>query len=97
MSVGPPYDLPWLPPSRGLRVILGIARAIAVIVTWRESRAYPERALATGLFLASVAYPLTWVATRTDALNAPYCVRAGRSGSALHRAVLQRARRCRST
>ncbi|MEA2331469.1 MAG: hypothetical protein QOH58_1607 [Thermoleophilaceae bacterium] len=69
---GPPYPMPWLPPSRGLLAILGIALAIAVIVTWREFRAHPERALATGLVLASVAYPLTWVATRTEALNAPY-------------------------
>ena len=72
VGVGPPYPLPWLPPSRGLLVILGIALAIAVIVTWRESRAHPERALATALVLASVAYPLTWVATRTEALQVPY-------------------------
>lgn len=70
--VGPPYSMPWLPPSRGLLVILGIALALAVIVTWRRSRARRERALATGLVLASVAYPLTWVLTRTEALNAPY-------------------------
>lgn len=69
---GAPYFLPWLPPSRGLLVILGMALAIAVSVTWWQSRARPERALATGLVLASVAYPLTWVTTRTDALNAPY-------------------------
>jgi hypothetical protein len=69
---GPPYFMPWLPPSRSLLVILGMALAFAVIVTWRESRARPERALATGLVLASVAYPLTWVATRTAWLDAPY-------------------------
>lgn len=28
--------------------------------------------MATGLVLASVAYPLTFVATRTDELNVPY-------------------------
>jgi hypothetical protein len=64
--------MPWPPPSRDLLVVLGIALAIAVIATWKESRTHPERALATGLFLASVAYPLTWVATRTEALNVPY-------------------------
>lgn len=69
---GPPYFMPWLPPSRTLLVVLGVALAIAVIVTWRQCRAHPERALATALVLASVAYPLTWIAIRTDTLNLPY-------------------------
>ncbi len=72
ISFGAPYFMPWLPPSRGLLVILGIALATAVVVTWWQSRARPERVLATGLVLASVAYPVTWVATRTDALHAPW-------------------------
>lgn len=72
MRIGEPYFMPWLPPSRYLLVVLGAALAIALIVTWWQSRTRPERALATGLVLASVAYPLTWVATRTEALNAPY-------------------------
>jgi hypothetical protein len=42
------------------------------VVTWRQSRTHPERTLATGLVLASIAYPLTWVATRTEAFHAPY-------------------------
>ena len=71
-SIGPSYPLPWLPPSQGLLAILGLALAIAVVVTWWQSRARPERALATGLALASVAYPLTVAATRTHALSAPY-------------------------
>jgi hypothetical protein len=53
-------------------VILGIALAVAVVATWTTFRARPERALATGLVVASVAYPLTFAATRTEALNAPY-------------------------
>jgi hypothetical protein len=72
VSLGAPYAFPWLPPSRALLVVLGIALAIAVSVTWWHARARPERALATGLVLASVAYPLAWVVTRTDALNWPY-------------------------
>ena len=72
MSFGEPYFLPWLPPSRYLLLILGTALAIAVIMTWWQSRTRPERALATGLTLASVAYPLTWVAAHTEALKAPY-------------------------
>ena len=69
---GAPYEFPWLPPSRALLVILGAALAIAVIVTWTQARSHPERALATGLVLATVAYPLTWALTRTDALQTPY-------------------------
>jgi len=72
MTVGPPYSWPWLPPSRNLLAILGVALAIAVIVTWWQSRVRPERALATGLALASVAYPVTWAVTRTGALDIPY-------------------------
>ena len=72
VQVGPPYSMPWLPPSRGLTLILGAALAIALVVTWRQARARPEWALATGLVLASVAYPVTWELTRTDGLNAPY-------------------------
>lgn len=72
MSFGPPYFMPWLPPSKHLITILAIALAVAIVVTWWQSSARPERALATGLVLASVAYPLTWVAIRTEALSVPY-------------------------
>jgi hypothetical protein len=72
VQVGPPYPLPWLPPSRGLTLILAIALAVAVVAAWQRSRTHPERALATGLVLASIAYPLTWVATRTEAFHMPY-------------------------
>jgi hypothetical protein len=72
MRVGPPYPLPWLPPSRALTVILAIALATAIVLAWGQVRTHPERTLATGLVLASIAYPVTWVATRTDALSGPY-------------------------
>lgn len=72
MSFGAPYFMPWAPPSRGLLAILGVALAFAVIATWWQSRTRPDRTLATGLVLASVAYPFAWVVTRTEALNAPY-------------------------
>jgi hypothetical protein len=72
MSLGAPYSMPWLPPSDRLLAILGIALAAAVIVTWWQARARPERTLASGLVLASVAYPLTWALTRTDALDPPW-------------------------
>jgi hypothetical protein len=72
MSLGPPYFMPWLPPSRHLLTVLGIALAVAVVVSWWQARARPERALATGLVLATVAYPLTWVAIRIEPLDVPY-------------------------
>jgi hypothetical protein len=72
VQLGPPYPMPWLPPSRGLLVIFGAALLLALIVSWRQARAHPEWALATALALGSVAYPLTWVLTRTEGLNAPY-------------------------
>jgi hypothetical protein len=70
--LGPPYPMPWIFPSRTLLALLGIALAVAVVVTWRAARKHPEWALATGLGLASVAYPLVWVALRTDPLPTPY-------------------------
>lgn len=72
MSLGPPYAFPWVPPSQSLLAILAVALAVAVVVTWLRARARPEGVLATGPVIASVAYPLTWATTRTDALNAPW-------------------------
>lgn len=72
VSLGPPYFMPWMPPSQALVVILGIGLAVALIVTWTQSRAHPEWALAAGLVLASVAYPVTWIVTRTATLDVPY-------------------------
>jgi hypothetical protein len=68
---GPPYPMPWISPSRTLVAALGIALALALVVTWRRHRANPEHTLATGLVLASVAYPLVWVATRWEPVPTP--------------------------
>ncbi|HMJ96143.1 MAG TPA: hypothetical protein VK486_09835 [Thermoleophilaceae bacterium] len=65
-SFGPPYPWPWIPASRPLIAALGIALAVAVIVTWRRARAHPAPALASGLVLLSVAYPVAWVSIRTE-------------------------------
>jgi len=70
--VGPPYPMPWIFPSRTLVAALGIALAVAVVVTSRRNRTHPAHALATGLVLASVAYPLVWVAIRWEQVPTPY-------------------------
>jgi hypothetical protein len=72
VQVAPPYPWPWIWPSRTLVAVLAIALAVAVLVTWRTARRHPAWALATGLALASVAYPLVWVAIRTDPVPTPY-------------------------
>jgi hypothetical protein len=78
LSLGPAYPMPWLPESRPLLRILGLALAVAIVLTWRRARTHPAPALASGLVLLSVAYPLTWVAIRTDLpLPLPYQVYNG--------------------
>lgn len=72
VRAGPPYPMPWIFPARTLVAVLGIALAMAVVVTWRRARTHPAPALATGLVLTSVAYPLVWVAIRTEHLPVPY-------------------------
>ena len=66
LSLAAPYPMPWLPESKPLLRILGLALAVAIVLTWRRARTHPAPALASGLVLLSVAYPLTWVAIRTD-------------------------------
>jgi hypothetical protein len=69
----PAYPWPWIWPSRTLLAVLGIALAVAVVLTWRRARTHPAPALASGLVLLSVAYPLAWVAIRTEGpLAFPY-------------------------
>ena len=70
-SLGPPYPMPWIPESRPLLRILGLALLVAVVFTWRTARTRPAWALASGLVLASVAYPLAW-ADASAALPVPY-------------------------
>ena len=73
LSLGPAYPMPWLPESKPLLRILGLALAVAVVLAWRTARGRPAWALASGLVLASVAYPLVWVLLRTDGpLTCPY-------------------------
>jgi hypothetical protein len=69
---GPPYPMPWILSSRTLIAALGIALAVALVVTWRRIRTHPAHALATGLVLTSVAYPLVWVAIRWEQVPTPY-------------------------
>jgi hypothetical protein len=72
LSLGAPYPMPWLPESKPLLRILGIALAVALILTWRTARTRPAPALASAMVLASVAYPLVWVLLRTDPLPTPW-------------------------
>jgi hypothetical protein len=73
ISLGSPYPMPWIPESRPLLRILGLALAVAIVLTWRRARTHPAPALASGLVLLSVAYPLSWVAIRTEGpVNLPY-------------------------
>ena len=70
LVVGAPYEYPWIPASRPLITALGIALAVAVVFTWRRASAHPQRALASGLVLASVAYPLAWIGF--PSMSVPY-------------------------
>jgi hypothetical protein len=72
LVLGPPYPMPWIWPSRTLLAVLGLALAVAVLVTWGRARRQPAWALASGLALASVAYPLVWAVMRTELITIPY-------------------------
>lgn len=74
-----PYPWPWVQAAEHLIGIIALALLTAVVLSWHQARTRPERALATGLVLVTIAYPVAWVATRTEALafpwwmlNAPY-------------------------
>ena len=62
VSIGPPYPMPWIPESRQLLAGLGFALLAAVVITLARARRHPAAALATGMVLATVAYPLAWAA-----------------------------------
>ncbi len=57
---GPPYPMPWIAPSQTLLLLLAIALAQAVVLTWARARSHPEGLLATGLVVLTVAYPMVW-------------------------------------
>jgi hypothetical protein len=58
--LGPPYPFPWIPESRLLLAALGLALLAAVLSTALRARRHPAGALATGMVLATVAFPLAW-------------------------------------
>jgi hypothetical protein len=72
LHVGPPYPMPWIWPSRTLLAVLAIALVVAVVLTWWRARTHPAPALASGLVLGSVAYPLVWALIHTEGLSVPY-------------------------
>jgi hypothetical protein len=67
---GPPYPWPWVQDADTLVLLLAVALENALVLTWARARTNPAAALASGLVLASVAYPLAWVAIRH--LPVPY-------------------------
>jgi hypothetical protein len=77
LSLGSAYPMPWVPESRPLLRILGFALLVAVVLSWRTAHTRPAWALASGMVLASVAYPLVWTAIRADTLPIPYQVYNG--------------------
>lgn len=66
----PPHPMPWLWPSRTLELALAIALGAAFLITWIRARKHAAGAVASGLLLASVAYPVAWVAI--DNSPSPY-------------------------
>ncbi|HEY1277012.1 MAG TPA: hypothetical protein VGF25_19050 [Thermoleophilaceae bacterium] len=71
VSAGPPYPFPWIAESRPLLAALGLALLASVVIAAPRARTRPAAALATGMVLATVAYPLAWAAlNNTD--RAPY-------------------------
>jgi hypothetical protein len=69
--VGPPYPFPWIPESRPLLAALGLALLAAVVISAARARRHPAAALATGMVLATVAFPVAWAALN-NADFAPY-------------------------
>jgi hypothetical protein len=60
------YPAPWVFEAPTLLRGFGIALALAIVYSWRRARSRPAVALATGMVLASVAYPLTWALMHQD-------------------------------
>jgi hypothetical protein len=57
----PRYPMPWIEHAQTLANLLGIALVVALAVTWSRARTHPAAAIASGLVLASIAYPVVWV------------------------------------
>lgn len=62
--VGPPTSTPWIANAEALVNVLGLALAVILVVTWARARREPAAALASGLVLVSVAYPVAWLVSR---------------------------------
>ena len=60
------YPAPWVYDAPIFMRAFGIVLAAAVLITWFTARRRRAAALATGLVLASVAYPLVWVLMHQD-------------------------------
>jgi hypothetical protein len=61
LTEGPPYPMPWITHADMLINLLGVALLIALWRGWERARTEPAASMATGLALASVAYPIAWV------------------------------------
>ena len=60
------YFAPWAFDAPIFMRAFGIVLGAAIVITWFTARRRPAAALATGLVLASVAYPLVWALMRQD-------------------------------
>ena len=64
------YPAPWVYDAPIFMRAFGIVLALAIVITWFTAGAGRRQPLATGLVLASVAYPLVWTLMHQD--FAPY-------------------------
>jgi len=60
------YPAPWVYDAPIFMRAFGIVLALAVVVSWVTARRHPAAPLASGLVLASVAYPLVWTLMHQD-------------------------------
>ena len=60
------YFAPWAFDAPIFMRAFGIVLGLAIVITWFTARRRRAAALATGLVLASVAYPLVWALMRQD-------------------------------
>lgn len=96
------YPAPWVFEAPTFMRAFGIALALAVVISWRRVGRQPAAALATGLVVASVGYPLMWVlmqreATPYWAYTVPYRVALTALPVVLAVALMRRAGRAAGT